>query len=70
MNRITSGRIKKKAGKNCVYNPADLEAALPEIGRGVTKRAPVRRYYIPRSILLLRLSSKVFEIFFETSAII
>jgi hypothetical protein len=30
MSRIISGRIKKKAGKKCVYNPADLEVALPE----------------------------------------
>jgi hypothetical protein len=30
MSRITSGRIKKKAGKKCVYNPADLEMALSE----------------------------------------
>jgi hypothetical protein len=29
MNRITTGRIMKKAGKKCVYNPADLEVALP-----------------------------------------
>jgi hypothetical protein len=28
MGGITSGRIKKKAGKKCVYNPADLEAVL------------------------------------------
>ena len=31
MSRITSGNIKKKKEKKCVYNPADLEAALPEI---------------------------------------
>jgi hypothetical protein len=29
MNRITTGRIMKKAGKKRVYNPADLEVALP-----------------------------------------
>jgi hypothetical protein len=36
MSRITSGRAKKKAGK-CVYNPADLEVALPEIQGGIVK---------------------------------
>jgi len=40
---ITSGRIKKKAGKNCVYNPADLEAALPELRGDVKKKTLVRR---------------------------
>jgi len=58
----------KKAGKNCVYNPADLETALPELRRSVTKKALVRRYNIPWSTLLFLLSSKVFKIFFETSA--
>jgi hypothetical protein len=68
MNMIISGRIKKKAGKNCVYNPADLEEALLELRGGVTKKVLVRRYNIPRSTLLFPLSSKVFKIFFETSA--
>jgi hypothetical protein len=31
MGGITSGRIKKKGGKKCVYNPADVEEALLEI---------------------------------------
>jgi hypothetical protein len=31
MSWITSDRIKKRAGKKCVYNPADLEATLSDI---------------------------------------
>jgi hypothetical protein len=31
MSWITSDRIKMGAGKKCIYNPADLEATLPEI---------------------------------------
>ena len=37
---ITSGRIKKEARKRkkCVYNPADLQVALPEIQGGIPKK--------------------------------
>jgi len=36
--RITFGRIKKKARKKCVYNPADLQVALPESQGGIPKK--------------------------------
>jgi hypothetical protein len=37
MSRITFGMIKKKAGKN-IYNPTDLEVALPRDLRGIKKK--------------------------------
>jgi len=37
MSRITSGRLKKKGGKN-VYNPTDLEVALPRDSRGFSQK--------------------------------
>ena len=40
MSWITSGRIKKKAGKN-VYNPTDLEVALPGDLRGIEEKKKV-----------------------------
>jgi len=40
MSWITSGRIKKKAGKN-VYNPTVLEVALPGDLRGIEEKKKV-----------------------------
>jgi hypothetical protein len=54
----TSGEIKKKAGKKCVHNPADLRAALPAIQWGITKKVALKKYDIPRSTLQFQLSNK------------
>jgi hypothetical protein len=43
---ITSARIKKKAGGKKCLQPADLEAALPEIQEGIAKNAAARMYDI------------------------
>jgi len=43
MSRITSGRIKKKAGKR-VYKPADLEAVLPETRGDIAQQAATRKH--------------------------
>jgi hypothetical protein len=46
---ITSDRIKKRAGKKCVYNPVDLEATLPEFQGGTAKKTAENKYDIRRS---------------------
>jgi hypothetical protein len=43
------GELRRKQAKKSVYNPADLEAVLPEIQGGVAKKAAARMYNIPRS---------------------
>jgi len=45
MSRITSGSAKKKRQEKCVYNPADLEVALPEIQKGIIKKVAARVNY-------------------------
>jgi len=42
MSRITSWRIKKKAGED-VYNPTDLEVALPRDSRGYSTPPPPKK---------------------------
>lgn len=43
MSRIVCGNIKKKTGKKCVYNPTDLEAAVPEIQQRTAKKVAGRK---------------------------
>jgi len=47
-SRITSGRIKKKAGKKCVYSPADLEVTLPEIRDSIAKKSNSQKVKYPK----------------------
>jgi len=55
---LTSGGIKKKAGKKCVYNPADLRAALRAIQQGINKKSGHENYDTPRSTLQFQLNNK------------
>jgi hypothetical protein len=43
------GELRRKQAKKSVYNPADLEAGLPEIQGGVAKKAAAKMYNIPSS---------------------
>jgi len=58
LSNITSGRIKKKEGKTCVDNPADLEAALPETRGDIAQQAATRKYCVQSFTLQFRLSYK------------
>ena len=50
--------IKKKAGKN-IYNPTDLEVALPRDLRGIKKKSGSERVKYPRSTLQFQSSSQL-----------
>jgi hypothetical protein len=43
MNKITSGRIKKKNEKKCVYNPTGLEAALQGTRGDISQKAATKK---------------------------
>jgi hypothetical protein len=65
MSRITTGRIKKKAGKKYVYHPADLGAALLEIRGGIAKKAAPRVKYLKVHIKV-SLEYQIFIIFYRS----
>jgi len=43
ISKITSGRIKKKSMKICVYNPAELWTILQEIRGSIAKKQGGRK---------------------------
>ena len=57
----------RKQEKKCVYNPAVLEAALPETRGAITQQAATRMYCVQSFNLTGSIKLQIFTVFCGTS---